>query len=77
MRLAPRHAPVLFAFIVAGVQTCVISAVSVAAGMAPEFDGYLWRWVRAWVLSWAIAFPLLTVLAPRVRAYVARITAPP
>ncbi|WP_431283326.1 DUF2798 domain-containing protein [Humitalea sp. 24SJ18S-53] len=76
MRFSPGHAPFLFALIVAGIQTFIISAISVGAGMAPDFDGYLARWMRAWAMSWAIAFPILTVLAPLVRRFVTRITAP-
>lgn len=37
--------------------------------------GYRATWLRSFAIAWPVAFPL--VLAPRVRALVARLVAPP
>jgi len=49
------------------VMTCVVSLISTlrSVGLAPDF---VHLWLGAWGLSWVVAFPLLLVVLPVVRA---------
>jgi hypothetical protein len=49
------------------VMTCVVSLISTlrSIGLAPDF---VRLWLGAWALSWVVAFPLLLVVLPLVRA---------
>ncbi len=69
-----RCAPVLFAFFMAtslsGALSAAITAVNTGLG-----TGFVGRWLHAYALAWAFAFPAVTAVAPRVRALVERLTA--
>jgi hypothetical protein len=72
-RLPGRYAPVLFALLMSislsGLMAFVITAINTG------FDtGFFARWLRSYALAWSMAFPLVTVAAPRVRRLVDRIT---
>lgn len=68
------YAPVLFAFLMSvslsGALSAAITAVNTGIGA-----GFADRWLHAYALAWAFAFPAVTVVAPRVRALVERLTA--
>ena len=72
----PRYAPFLFALLLSGVMTLLVSGVATVrgVGLVPELAQL---WMSSWVVSWAIAFPLVFVLAPLVRRLVASITRAP
>lgn len=70
-----RYAPLLFGFLLSGMQSCIISGVATlsALGLPPDF---LERWMSAWLHSWAVAFPAVLVIAPFTRHLVGRLTRP-
>lgn len=75
-RLPQRWAPTLFGLILSGIMTAVVSFVATvnAVGLAPD----LWsRWAIAWPISWAVAFPVILMMGPAVRRFVASVTDPP
>ena len=65
-KLPVRYAAVLTPFLLTGIMTGIISGISTlrALGFAP---GVLVLWCEAWLLSWLVAFPLMTVLLPLVQ----------
>jgi hypothetical protein len=71
-RLSPRQAGLLFALIMSLLMAAIMSGIITAVnrGLAP---GYLLAWGRSFAIAWPIAFPLILVLAPRVRAFVERV----
>lgn len=73
MTLPARLAPVLTGLILTGIMTFVVAGVStfVASGSVAEWVSH---WPPAWGLSWAVAFPTILVVMPRVRRLVGRIT---
>lgn len=75
MRIPARHANLLFAALMSLQMAFIMSGLITAAnrGLAP---GFLWAWALSFALAWPIAFPLVLLLAPRVRALVGRLTAP-
>lgn len=70
-----RLAPALFALMLSGVMSLLVSGVAAwrALGSPPDFAALR---LQAWTFSWAVAFPTAFVLAPVVRRLVARLTRP-
>ena len=62
-KLPARYAAVLTPLLLTAIMTGIISGISTmrALGFAPEAFAL---WVQAWLLSWLVAFPLMTVLLP-------------
>lgn len=59
-RLPRRIAPVLFTFLMSTSLSAAITVVN--TGIAPGLVG---RWLAAYGMAWSLAFPLVTLLAPR------------
>lgn len=64
------YAPLLTAFIVSLMMTCIVSGISTlrSIGFASNFFSI---WPVAWAMSWAVAFPVFLFVAPIVRRIVA------
>lgn len=75
-KLPPRFAPALFALVLSGVMSLLVSGIATvrAVGLA---DPFLNTWVTSWLFAWAVAFPCVFVLAPMVRRLVERLVEPP
>ncbi|HFS8927786.1 TPA: DUF2798 domain-containing protein [Pseudomonas aeruginosa] len=70
--IARRYGPLLFALILSGVMTLLVSGLSTwrAVGLASPFAHL---WLGAWLTNWSIAFPLVLVIAPLTRRLVERL----
>jgi Protein of unknown function (DUF2798) len=64
-----RYQPVLFAFFMSLTMAFLMSGVlsAIHLGLVPGFVG---SWMRAFALTWPIAFPLVLFSAPQVRKLV-------
>lgn len=64
-----KFAPALFAFILSGNMSLLISGIATygAAGPVPGFTAL---WLRSWLTAWALAFPIVLVVAPLARQVV-------
>ena len=73
-RIPARFAPVLFGALLSALMVALVSAFVLATndGLQP---GFALRWLRSCATTWPVAFLAVTLLAPRVRGLVARITA--
>ncbi len=71
-----RFAPILFGFILSGLMSFIVSGLSTyrALGLV---DHFAQLWLGNWVVSWAIAFPTVLVVAPITRRIVARLIRKP
>lgn len=70
-----RFGPVLFALLLSGWMSLLVSGLSVAR--ATGLDAAFPRlWLTAWLAAWAVAFPIVLVSAPRVQRWVGRLLAP-
>lgn len=69
-----KYAPVLFALLLSGGMSLVVSGISAlrAIGPVPGFAGI---WAAAWVTAWLVAFPAVLVAAPLTRRLVQRLVA--
>ena len=75
MRIPARFAPILFGALLSVLMVAIVSAFVLATsqGIGPAFLG---QWLRSCLTTWPVAFVSVTVLAPRVRAVVGRLTQP-
>jgi hypothetical protein len=69
-----RFAPYLFALLLAGFMTLIVSGVVTAinVGVPPDF---VRRWLSSWLTTWVIAFPALLLVRPAVQRLVERLIA--
>ena len=74
--LPARYAPALFGFILSGLMSLLVSAISTLRAAAPGAD-WLPLWMGAWLTAWAIAFPVVLVVAPLTRRIVHRLVQRP
>jgi hypothetical protein len=68
-----RFAPLLFNAILSGLMTLIVSAISTIRVMGTQPDAAE-AWLTSWGLSWAMAFPMVAVIAPLTRKLVGAVT---
>jgi len=74
--LPARYAPALFGFILSGLMSLLVSAISTLRAAGPGAD-WLPLWIGAWLTAWLIAFPVVLVVAPLTRRIVQRLVRQP
>ena len=66
MALFPRRsATYVFAFLLSGFMTFVVSGVATLVAIGP-IAGFASVWMRSWITAWIIAFPALLMIRPLV-----------
>jgi hypothetical protein len=73
--LPKRFAPYVFAVLLAGCMTLIVSGITTAINVGVPAD-FVARWLKAWLPTWAIAFPSLLVVRPFVQKITERLIAP-
>jgi hypothetical protein len=58
-----KYGPILFAFILSGLMSLLVSGISTyrAAGPVPDFVNL---WTSAWLIAWLFALPVVMLVAP-------------
>jgi hypothetical protein len=74
MRIAQRHAPMLFGAILSAIMVAFVSAFVLWLHQGLH-AGFLAQWLKSCATTWPVAFPTVTLVAPWVRRVVARLTA--
>ena len=74
MAIPRRYSPIVFAVLLTGIMTLVISGIATAINVGLPSD-FLARWVRAWLPNWAVACPVLLLVRPFVQRLTERLTA--
>jgi hypothetical protein len=73
MRLSARFAPLAFGALLSAIMVAIVSAF-VLANSRGIHAGFVHDWLRNCALTWPVAFPTVTLVAPWVRRVVARVT---
>ncbi|MEQ1438971.1 DUF2798 domain-containing protein [Fontimonas sp. SYSU GA230001] len=73
MKIPARYAPILFGAVLSAIMVGIVSAFVLAINQGIDQD-FLTRWVRSCATTWPVAFPTVTIIAPWVRRFVARVT---
>jgi hypothetical protein len=74
MRIPRRHAPIAFGALLSAIMVAVVSAFVLVLNQGLH-DGLAWQWLKSCATTWPLAFPTVTLVAPRVRRFVERISA--
>ena len=74
MRIPARFAPLVFGALLSSIMVGIVSAFVLLITQGLD-DQFLSRWLRSCLLTWPVAFPTVTLVAPWVRRLVARVTA--
>jgi hypothetical protein len=72
MRIPARFAPLAFGALLSIIMVAVVSAFVIVTtqGLQPSFAS---QWLKSCIMTWPIAFPTVTIVAPLVRKVVAGI----
>lgn len=71
--LPARFATVLLPLLLTMFMTAIISGITTLRALG--FTSAVFTiWPEAWLMSWAVAFPVMTVVLPAVRRLVSRLT---
>lgn len=75
-KLPARYAGLVMPFLLSLLMTCIVSFISTlnSIDLSPDFSLV---WLRAWGLSWMIAFPTLLLVLPLVKRLTAAIVDTP
>lgn len=70
--LPKKYEHIAFGFMLSGMMSFLVSgfATLIAIGLSTEFPLH---WLKAWLPSWMLAFPVVLVVAPFVRRLLSRI----
>lgn len=71
-----KYAPVVFALILSGLMSLMVSGISTLRAVGPT-PGFAGLWLGAWLTAWLLAFPLVLVIAPLARRAVESLVAKP
>lgn len=72
-KIPRRHAPLVFGALLSAIMVTIVSAFVIAINQGLH-AGFVGAWLKSCATTWPVAFPTVTVLAPRVRRVVERIT---
>ncbi|MCM2326954.1 MAG: DUF2798 domain-containing protein [Lysobacter sp.] len=74
MRIPARFAPIVFGALLSAIMVAIVSAFVLVTtqGIHPGLPA---QWLRSCAMTWPVAFPTVTFVAPLVRQVVGRMTA--
>ena len=74
MRIPARYAPILFGAILSAIMVTIVSAFVLVTTQGFH-SGLPAQWLKSFLVTWPVAFPTVTLVAPWVRKAVGRMTA--
>lgn len=70
--IARRYAPLLFALLLSGFMSLMVSGISTLRATGPV-PGFFELWISAWLAAWLFAFPAVLLVTPLARRAVERL----
>jgi len=74
IKIPPRWAPILVAALMSGMMSAMVALISTIRGFGWANHLLFELWLRAWSVSWPIAFVVLVLVGPSIQRWVARHT---
>ena len=74
MRISVRFAPIVFGALLSSIMVAVVSGFVLATTRGID-AGFIAQWLKSCLITWPIAFPTVTLVAPWVRRMVSQMTA--
>lgn len=68
-----RYGHILFGFLLSGMMSFLVSGLSLFLALGVG-EGFFAQWIAGWLPSWAMAFPVVLVVAPFARRLVGMLT---
>jgi len=75
-RLPPRYNAIAIPLLLSLLMTCIVSGIATVNSIGLAAD-ILEKWMRAWGLSWVVAFPIMLFVLPLVRRIATVFVEPP
>lgn len=72
MTLTPKQAHVLFAIVMVGTMTFIMTGVT--SYVNSGFTLYFSKWMRTWCMAYAVALPIMMLLSPPLRNFIGKYT---
>jgi hypothetical protein len=73
MRIPASFAPLVFGGLLSAIMVAIVSAFVLASANGVG-AGFASQWLSSCAMTWPVAFPTVTIVAPWVRRIVARVT---
>lgn len=75
MKLTPKQAHVLFAVIMVGIMTFIMTGVTsfINSGFVFHFS----KWMHNWFIAYGVALPIMMTLSPPLRKFIGKHTKQP
>ncbi|VXC47930.1 conserved hypothetical protein [Pseudomonas sp. 8AS] len=64
-----KYSPLLFALILSGLMSLLVSGLSTFRATGPS-PGFVSLWLGAWLTAWLLALPLVLLISPLTRRVV-------
>lgn len=74
MPIPARYAPIVFGALLSAIMVAIVSAFVLVTSQGFH-AGLFQQWVKSCLMTWPVAFPTVTLVAPWVRKVVGRVTA--
>ena len=74
MRIPARFAPLVFGALLSSIMVGIVSAF-VLLTTRGFHEGIWWQWLKSFLMTWPVAFPTVTIVAPWAHKVVGRLTA--
>ena len=74
MRISVRFAPIVFGALLSSIMVAVVSGFVLATTRGID-AGFIAQWLKSCLITWPIAFPTVTLVAPWLRRMVSQMTA--
>lgn len=76
MKIPARFTPIVFAFVMAMLMAFIMSGILTLVNLGPV-AGFFSKWMHAFPIAWACAFPSVMLVSPIVRRLVAMLVESP
>ncbi|MBS4046386.1 MAG: DUF2798 domain-containing protein [Alphaproteobacteria bacterium] len=75
-KLPARYNAIAVPLLLSLMMTCIVSGIATVNSIGLP-DGFVGKWMQAWLYSWIVAFPIMLFVLPVVRRIVALFVEPP
>ncbi len=72
MKLTPTQAHIVFAILMVGTMTFIMTGVT--SFVNSGFTFHFVKWMQNWILAYAVALPIMMLLSPPLRKFIGKFT---
>lgn len=68
MKFTPKQGNLIFAILMVGIMTFVITGINTFVGAGHTLQ--IFTWLKNWGTAYVIALPIMIILSPRIRSWI-------